>query len=148
MGELKEVTTNKRASIRESDHEARVTAWPLHYLLLKGEHNVYEREPQPVWALHDATRGSTETLGKFGSTTTPTLTVCHPEAAAAERHVQNGAWSASEAHTPSAGSGAQERESEDMERRAGWQERGDDEEQRQRERMRTGPVEQKGETYY
>ena len=46
MGELKEVTTNKRASIRESDHEARITAWPLHYLLLKGERDDDKREPQ------------------------------------------------------------------------------------------------------
>ena len=60
--------------VQERVREARVTARPLHYLLLKGERDVYEREPQPVWAPHDATCGSMDALSKFGSTTIPTLT--------------------------------------------------------------------------
>ena len=69
-----EIETRTRTSETVAVRCAVTARRPSHYLLLKGERDVYEREPQPVWAPHDATCGSTEALSKFESTTIPTLT--------------------------------------------------------------------------
>ena len=78
---------NERVSIWNSGHEARVTAGPLHYLLLKGERNVNEHEPQRL-SIQQATcdrkelsvtpakpSGHHESLGGGGRATRPDRSV-------------------------------------------------------------------------